>query len=113
MKAAESGLIPFLGKRDLEEVMATQLPKEARINREKFDSIATNLAAEFRRRLPRELVKCLTTKPNCSKRQVVWRKLPLPKPTVTLRLLRQKTYEPRTIARGMGENAQGVRLYCV
>lgn len=49
MKAAESGLIPFLGKKDLEEVMATQLPKEARINREKFDSIASNLSAEFRR----------------------------------------------------------------
>ena len=49
MKAAESGLIPFVGKKDLEEVMATQLPKEARINREKFDSIASNLSAEFRR----------------------------------------------------------------
>ena len=49
MKAAESGLIPFLGKKDLEDVMATQLPYKARVNRERFDSLATNIAAEYRR----------------------------------------------------------------
>ena len=49
MKAAESGLIPFLGKKDLEDVMATQMSPKARVNREKFESLATNIAAEYRR----------------------------------------------------------------
>jgi hypothetical protein len=49
MEAAEAGLIPGMGKKNLEGVVSSQLPREVRIAREKFDSLATSLAADYRR----------------------------------------------------------------
>jgi hypothetical protein len=49
MEGAEAGALPFVGKKNLEGVVASQLPRDVRIAREKFDSVATNLAADYRR----------------------------------------------------------------
>ena len=49
LEAGRAGL--FLGKRDLEELAATQLSPKARENRAKFDSIAAAVVAEERRNL--------------------------------------------------------------
>jgi hypothetical protein len=49
LEAGRAGL--FLGKRDLEELAATQLSPKARANRAKFDSIAAAVVAEERRNL--------------------------------------------------------------
>ena len=52
LKGAEAGLIPGIGgKKDLEEVAAVSMSPKARANRNKFDSIATNIASEVRRDL--------------------------------------------------------------
>lgn len=51
ISAYKAGLVPLAGQKDLEPVFAAQLPREIRVKREQFDSLATNIASEYRREL--------------------------------------------------------------
>jgi hypothetical protein len=51
ISAYKAGLVPLAGQKDLEPVFAAQLPREIRVKREQFDSLATNIAAEYRKEL--------------------------------------------------------------
>jgi hypothetical protein len=55
ISAYKAGLVPLAGQKDLEPVFAAQLPREIRVKREQFDSLATNIAAEYRRELNKGL----------------------------------------------------------